>query len=150
MRDMKYVLLSLSLEPLTAFSCHLNGMWEEAREEEKDSRLIFSFRVWLPLLLSRGRVVKNNQSMTFSQMQSKYFLSRQVIVKATVEGREVAGYLWIGWVPGWMTPGKPTQRPPDHLGRELSRLYRVGRVECGSHSEEQQRKGRVFSRSGVI
>lgn len=45
MRDMKYILLFLSLEPLTAFSCHLNGMWEEAREEEKDSRLIFSFRV---------------------------------------------------------------------------------------------------------
>lgn len=44
-RDMKYVLLSLGLKPLTAFSCHLNEMWEEAREEEKDSRLIFPFRV---------------------------------------------------------------------------------------------------------
>lgn len=45
MRDMKYVLLSLGLEPLTAFSSPLNGMWEKAREEEKDPRLIFSFGV---------------------------------------------------------------------------------------------------------
>lgn len=44
-RDMKYVLLSLDLEPLRAFLCHLNGLWEEAGEEEKDSRLIFSFRI---------------------------------------------------------------------------------------------------------
>ena len=43
MRDVKYVLLSLGLEPLRAFSCHLNEMWEEAGEEEKDSRLIFLF-----------------------------------------------------------------------------------------------------------
>jgi len=44
-RDVKYVLLSLGLELLRAFSHHLNGMWEEAGEEEKDSRLIFSFRI---------------------------------------------------------------------------------------------------------
>ena len=43
MRDVKYVLLSLGLEPLRAFSCHLKEMWEEAGEEEKDSRLIFLF-----------------------------------------------------------------------------------------------------------
>lgn len=45
MRDMKYVLLSSGLEPPRAFSCHVNRMWEEAGEEEKDSRLTFSFRI---------------------------------------------------------------------------------------------------------
>lgn len=41
MKDMKYVCLSLGLEPLRAFSCNPNGM----EEEEKHSRLIFSFRI---------------------------------------------------------------------------------------------------------
>lgn len=35
MREVKYALLSLGLYPLRALSCCLNGIWEEAPEEER-------------------------------------------------------------------------------------------------------------------
>jgi len=53
--------------------------------------------------------------MTFSQMQSKYFLSRLTIVKETVEGREMAGFF------GYLRSSAAEQvTPVKPAGTELS------------------------------
>ena len=93
--------------------------------------------------------------MTFSQMQSKYFLSRLTIVKETVEGREMAGifrYLRSSTAElGWITPVKPAGR--DFLPFKEANVQsaeRWGEQSLTHKVRNKERKVRVFSRCELV
>lgn len=92
--------------------------------------------------------------MTFSQMQSKYFLSRLAIVKEAVEGREMAGnfrYLRSSTVElGWITPVKLAGRDLYLLEATVQSAQRWGEQSMAHKMRNKERKVRVLSRCELV